>query len=98
IVIDGIIVGTWRRTLRKDEVQIAMDLFMRLPGEQLEAVAAQAERYGRFLGKKRVGVSETVSSPDVSEEPAFSGVPSGVGSQAPDTRVGVRSLNEIEKF
>jgi hypothetical protein len=54
IVIDGIIVGTWRRTLRKDEVQIAMDLFMRLPGEQLEAVAAQAERYGRFLGKKVV--------------------------------------------
>jgi hypothetical protein len=50
------------------------------------------------LSKKRVGVSETVSSPDVSEEPAFSGVPSGVGSQAPDTRVGVRSLNEIEKF
>ena len=52
IVVDGAVLGTWRRTLSRYEVEIELNLFTRLPGQQLEAVEAAAEKYGRFLGKK----------------------------------------------
>jgi len=50
IVIDGRVVGTWKRTLRKTKVLVSFDPFEPLNPTQMEAVAGAAESYGRFLG------------------------------------------------
>ena len=49
VVIDGQIVGTWRRTLGKEAVIIEIDYLTRLTKPQLRAVAAATQRYGEFL-------------------------------------------------
>jgi hypothetical protein len=50
IVIDGQIVGTWKRTLRKDVVVIETNPFSRLTKFEKRALTAAAQRYGEFLG------------------------------------------------
>jgi hypothetical protein len=50
VVADGRIVGTWKRTLRRDRVSIALTPFQRLTRAQRERIAEAAERYGRFVG------------------------------------------------
>jgi len=50
IVIDGQIVGTWKRALRKDALLITPSPFKRLNDGETRAVAAAANRYGEFLG------------------------------------------------
>ena len=54
VVVDGRIVGTWRRRLEKTDVVIQADVFTRLTRPQKEGVAAAAERYGAFLGRSVV--------------------------------------------
>ncbi|MCL5994463.1 MAG: winged helix DNA-binding domain-containing protein [Chloroflexi bacterium] len=49
IVVDGQIVGTWRRTLGKDAVTIETNLFRRLTQAENRAVEVVAQRYGEFL-------------------------------------------------
>ncbi len=49
IVSAGQVVGTWKRALRKDTVEITLLPFTRFSVPQ-ETVLAAAERYGRFLG------------------------------------------------
>ena len=49
ILVDGRIVGTWTRRLTGRDVAIALTPFARLTGDVARAVAAAAERYGRFL-------------------------------------------------
>lgn len=49
IVVDGQIVGTWKRTLRKDAVVIAFNLSSQLTQAEGRAVALAARRYGDFL-------------------------------------------------
>jgi hypothetical protein len=49
IVVDSQIVGTWKRTLRKDAVVIETNLFTRLTTAENRAVAVAAQRYGDFL-------------------------------------------------
>ena len=51
IVVDGQIVGTWKRAFRKDAVVITQDLFIPLDEAQQQAVAEATERYSRFVGK-----------------------------------------------
>ena len=51
VVVDGQIVGTWRRTLNKDTVSIKIDYLSRVTKPQMRSVAAAAQRYGAFLGK-----------------------------------------------
>jgi hypothetical protein len=51
VVVDGQIVGTWRRTLGKEAVVVAIDYLTRPTKVQLRAVAAAAHRYGEFLEK-----------------------------------------------
>jgi hypothetical protein len=51
VVVDGRIVGAWKRRLRKTEVDIQADVFARLTRPEKEAVAAAADRYGAFLGR-----------------------------------------------
>ena len=50
IVIDGRVVGTWKRTLRQTKVLVSLDPFEPLSPTQTEAAVAAAEPYGRFLG------------------------------------------------
>jgi hypothetical protein len=49
IVIDGRVVGAWRRTLRRDAVIIEVDLFRPLAEDEQMAVALAADRYAAFV-------------------------------------------------
>ena len=51
IVIDGRIAGTWTRRLAGDAVVVTPATFTPLTGARARAVAAAAERYGRFLDR-----------------------------------------------
>jgi hypothetical protein len=51
VVVEGQIVGTWRRELTKDAVVVEINYLKRLTKAQLRAVAAAAQRYGEFLEK-----------------------------------------------
>ena len=50
VVIDGQVVGTWTRAFKKGSVAISLTPFARLTQPQWRAVAAAAERYGKFVG------------------------------------------------
>jgi hypothetical protein len=50
IVLDGQIVGTWRRVLARGQVTIEPTLFVRFSRAERDALAAAARRYGAFLG------------------------------------------------
>jgi len=50
IVIDGRVVGTWKRTLKKGEVLLTLEPFGRLKRDERQAIDAVADRYGAFLG------------------------------------------------
>jgi hypothetical protein len=54
LVIDGQIVGTWKRTLGKDTVTITINYASRPTRAQVQAVAAAAQRYGEFLQRSVV--------------------------------------------
>jgi len=49
IVIDGRVVGTWKRTFKKDRVVIALQPFNALSEAEAQAVAPAAEHYGVFV-------------------------------------------------
>jgi hypothetical protein len=48
ILLDGKVVGTWKRSYTKDAVDITPFYFANLPAAQKRAVAAAVGRYGRF--------------------------------------------------
>jgi hypothetical protein len=50
IVVDGQVVGTWKRTLKKDALAITPSPFAKLTKAETRAIAAAAGRYGEFLG------------------------------------------------
>lgn len=52
IVVDGIIVGTWKRKLATGEAHLTLELFRGLVGDEREAAMQAAERYARFHGVK----------------------------------------------
>jgi hypothetical protein len=54
VVVDGRVVGSWKRTLGKDAVVIETTLFTRLTKAENRAVVAAARRYGEFLEKRAV--------------------------------------------
>jgi hypothetical protein len=54
VVIDGQIVGVWKRTLGKEAVAITIDYLTHVTKAQIRTVAAAAQRYGEFLGKRAV--------------------------------------------
>ncbi|MGH7460527.1 MAG: winged helix DNA-binding domain-containing protein [Longimicrobiales bacterium] len=49
VVVDGQIVGTWSRSVKKGLFQVATNLFMKLTRSQSHALRAAADRYGQFL-------------------------------------------------
>jgi hypothetical protein len=56
IVLDGQIVGTWKRDIGRDVVRIETNLFKPLSDAEQLAVAAAAQRFGAFLGLPVLGV------------------------------------------
>jgi len=52
IVVDGQLVGTWRRTFEKDAVTLTLDLRTRLSVAESRRVTSAARRFGDFLGMR----------------------------------------------
>lgn len=50
LIIDGRLAGTWKRTLKRDEVAVEFDPVRPLTREEQDLVPAAVEPYGRFLG------------------------------------------------
>jgi len=50
IVVDGQVVGTWKRTVKKDALIITPSPFTKLKRAETRAIAEVANRYGKFLG------------------------------------------------
>jgi hypothetical protein len=54
IVIDGQIVGSWRRTLNNESVVVELNPFRRFTTAEQRSIAAAAQRYGEFLERQAV--------------------------------------------
>ena len=50
LILDGQIVGGWRRILKKDAVLVETSLITKLTKAEEQAIANAAERFGKFLG------------------------------------------------
>ena len=50
IILDGQVVGGWRRTLNKNDVLVETSLITKLSTAEKQEVAEAVERYGKFLG------------------------------------------------
>ena len=61
LVIDGRILGTWRRDFQKETVTLTLKRFIPLSEAQEEAVRTEAERFGQFWG---LGVNIEIYSDD----------------------------------
>lgn len=57
IVIDGMLVGSWKRTLSKREVSIETNFNARLTKVEQKAVATGAAQFGKFLGLSPILIS-----------------------------------------
>ncbi len=51
IVVDGRAVGVWKRTLKRDQVQVQAEYFVPIAPAAQRQIEAEAIRYGAFLGK-----------------------------------------------
>jgi len=49
MVLDGQVIGTWKRTFKKNTVVIEVNPFVPLSTTETRAFAASANRYGAFL-------------------------------------------------
>jgi hypothetical protein len=50
IIVDGQVVGTWKRTLKKDSLAISTSPFAKLKRAETNAINEAATHYGKFLG------------------------------------------------
>jgi winged helix DNA-binding protein len=50
VLIDGMIVGTWKRAIKKDNVEVAINHFHTPEKSVAMVIAAAAKQYGRFMG------------------------------------------------
>jgi len=49
VIVDGQFVGTWKRSVKKEVVVLGINLLTRLTRVERKSVAAEAEKYGKFL-------------------------------------------------
>jgi hypothetical protein len=54
ILLNGRVVGTWKRAMKKDSVGIRLNPFRELDNDEQEAVEREVARYGRFFGMPAV--------------------------------------------
>ncbi len=59
VVLNGLIVGGWRRDLEADHVVLRFSLLTKLRGSELSALKRAAERFGAFLGLPAVLIFQT---------------------------------------
>jgi hypothetical protein len=52
VVINGIVRGVWKRTIKRDTVLIELSLFHPVNKKEMRGIEKAAEKYGKFLGKK----------------------------------------------
>jgi hypothetical protein len=52
ILLDGVVVGTWKRTTKKDHLALEMSPYQPLQRSTLDRITAAAGQYGRFSGKE----------------------------------------------
>lgn len=52
IIINGKVAGTWKRTIRKNSVEIKLSPFRKLSKAESDAIQIQVETYGKFVGLK----------------------------------------------
>jgi hypothetical protein len=50
VIMDGQLIGFWRREMRRDSVRLETALLAELNAAQKAALVAAADRYGRFVG------------------------------------------------
>jgi hypothetical protein len=51
VVINGLVKGVWKRTIKKDTVVIELSLFHPVNKKEMKGIEKAGERYGEFLGK-----------------------------------------------
>jgi hypothetical protein len=49
IIINGLVVGYWKRALKKDKVEVTLVYYREVSKKEKELVAQAAEEYGAFL-------------------------------------------------
>ena len=49
IIENGQVIGTWKKTIRKNDVQIHLEPFQPLTSRQLDKIEVATKRYGEFL-------------------------------------------------
>jgi len=54
VVIDGVVAGRWKRTLRGSAVDLEVSPFRELTEKELRALQKEAQRYGAFIGAEAV--------------------------------------------
>jgi hypothetical protein len=54
IILKGKVTGTWKKTVKKNTVDIRLSPFRELDESELKAIKAEAARYGNFLGVSTV--------------------------------------------
>lgn len=64
IIVDGLIAGTWKRTLKQHDVIIEISLLRTLNESETQAVSTAIDRYANFIGK-RIGNITGLSSSDL---------------------------------
>jgi hypothetical protein len=50
IILNGEVAGTWKKTLKKNAVEISLKPFWELSIDEQEALEAEVARYGKFIG------------------------------------------------
>jgi hypothetical protein len=60
LIIDGIIFGIWRRSPKKEKVVLEIASFNKLTDSQKNALEFEAEKYGKFFGKKSELMLKTI--------------------------------------
>jgi hypothetical protein len=69
VVIGGRVRGSWKRTIKRDRVDITATPFAAFTNREQRAIALEAERYGAFLGLP-VAVAQGSSTPCRSTVPS----------------------------
>jgi hypothetical protein len=52
IILDGKAVGTWKKVLKEDSIEIKLNPFKKLDKDKLELIKKAAENYGNYLNRK----------------------------------------------
>ncbi len=58
IILNGMVAGTWRKSMKKNSVEISLNPFRKLDNTERKALEAEVVRYGEFFGMTAVIVGK----------------------------------------